>query len=85
MKREIWHFEKGFSLEPHYHSGTYEWYVLSGKFKMINPETNDETILQKGDYYYNPPNMPHYEICLEEGKVLWMYSGAEYDFNLINK
>ena len=76
-ERWLCHFKKGFKLEPHNHKGRYEWYVLSGKFLFMNPETKESVILEKGDYYCNPPEVPHCEECLEDGEVLWIYNMKE--------
>lgn len=71
--RMLCKMKKGHIEPPHYHKGRYEWFVLSGKYKVRNPITKKESIVKAGDYYYNPPNTPHQEECLEEGELLWMY------------
>ena len=71
--RALCQMKKGHIEEPHYHKGRYEWYVISGKYLVRNPTTGKETILKAGDYYYNPPNVPHAEEVLESGVLLWMY------------
>ena len=71
--RMLCRMKKGHIEPPHYHKGRYEWFVLSGKYKVRNPVTGKESIVKAGDYYYNPPNTPHQEECLEDGELLWMY------------
>jgi len=71
--RMLCQMKKGHIEPPHYHKGRYEWFVLSGKYMVRNPITGKERIVQAGDYYYNPPNVPHTEECLEDGELLWMY------------
>ena len=72
-ERWIVKFKKGFKLDNHTHSGKYEFYMLSGKMRYVNGNTNEECILEKGDYYCNPPNIPHSEECLEDAEMFWMY------------
>lgn len=76
-ERWICEFKTGFVLPPHSHLGRYEWYVLSGKFRFTNPESGKSVILNEGDYYCNPPNIPHNEECLKDGRVLWIYNADD--------
>ncbi len=71
--RMLCQMKKGHVEPPHYHKGRYEWYVISGKYLVRNPITGKEAIVKAGDYYYNPPNVPHTEEVLESGVLLWMY------------
>lgn len=71
--RMLCKFKKGHIEPPHYHDGRYEWYVISGKYMVRNPLTKKEDIVSAGDYYCNPPGVPHEEECLEDGEVLWIY------------
>ena len=71
--RMVCHIPKGHIEPPHYHMGRYEWFVMSGKHKFKNPITGKTVILTAGDYYCNPSGIPHQEICLEEGIILWLY------------
>ena len=80
--RQFCKFKKGHCEKPHYHSGSYEWFVISGKFNVKNPVTNKEIILESGDYYYNPNNVPHTEVCIEDGDVFWIYNG-EHDYHTL--
>lgn len=76
---ERWYcdFKKGFKLEKHTHEGRYEWFVISGKFRFTNPDTKKTCILEAGDYYCNPANVPHEEECLEDGRIIWLYNKKE--------
>lgn len=65
--------KKGNIEYPHYHCGKYELFMLYGKILYKNEETGEEVILEKGDYYYNPPYVRHSSICLEDCAMLWMY------------
>lgn len=76
-ERWLCYFKKGFKMEPHDHNGRYEWYVIKGKFKMTNPTINHTVILEPGDYYCNPPKLPHCHECLEDGEILWIYNQKE--------
>jgi len=71
--RMLCRMKKGHIEPPHYHKGRYEWFVISGKYLVRNPITGKESIVKAGDYYYNPPNVPHTEEVLESGELLWMY------------
>lgn len=69
------HFRTGAKFSMHFHAQKDEtWYVLAGEFKVITIDTADasrqETILQIGDTWHNPPLLPHQLICLEEGTIL---------------
>ncbi len=72
--RMFCHMKKGFYMNKHKHLGRYEWVVLSGKFRFKNPVTGEINILERGDYYVNPPNTPHEEECLEDGDIFWIYN-----------
>lgn len=65
--------KKGNIEYPHFHHGTYELFMLSGKIMYKNEESGEEVILEKGDYYCNPPMLKHSSICLEDASMLWMY------------
>mmetsp|Transcript_10429 Transcript_10429/g.18772 ORF Transcript_10429/g.18772 Transcript_10429/m.18772 type:complete len:213 (-) Transcript_10429:107-745(-) len=71
--RQMVFLPKGHVEAPHFHSGQYEWLVLSGVFKVRNPCTGREHILREGDYYCNPGGVPHTEEVLEAGYVFWIY------------
>ena len=58
----------------HFHAVKDEtWYVLEGKFKVrwIDTKTavQNETILERGQKWRNPPLMPHQLICIERGSI----------------
>lgn len=73
-QRWMGNYKKGFKLDNHVHNGRYELFVISGKIKFGNLETKRETILEAGSYYVNPENVPHYEECLEDCCILWIYN-----------
>lgn len=66
--------KKGNIELPHYHKGRYELFMIKGKMLYKNEKTNEELILKKGDYYYNPPYLLHSSICLEDSEFLWLYN-----------
>ena len=72
--RQLCYIKKGTIEKPHYHLGRYEWLVLSGKFRMMNPISGKTTILSRGDYYCNPAEIPHTHECLEDAVIFWIYS-----------
>lgn len=65
--------KKGNIEHPHFHLGRYELFMISGKIKYKNEDTGEEVILEKGDYYCNPPMIKHSSICLEDSILFWMY------------
>lgn len=75
--------KKGNIEHPHYHHGKYELFMIKGIMKYTNVNTNESVILKAGDYYYNPPKIPHKSICLEDAEMFWLYD-KEPDCNCLN-
>lgn len=65
--------KKGNIEHPHFHHGRYELFILSGKMLYKNEETGEEVLLEKGDYYCNPPLIKHSSICIEDATMFWLY------------
>ncbi len=71
-------FEKGAIGAMHTHPHTQISYVLSGKFEAtVGGETQ---IIEKGDTYYTLPDVPHGVVCIEEGKLLDIFTPEREDF-----
>ena len=69
------HFKTGAKFSMHFHSQKDEtWYVISGKFVVKHINTKDartnESELNPGSVWHNPPLLPHQLICLEEGTII---------------
>lgn len=75
-------FEKGSIgyIHDHYHSQA--TYVAKGKFKVTID--GEDKVLQEGDGFYIPPNVPHGAECLEEGMLIDVFSPLREDFIDIN-
>ncbi|MEH6679077.1 MAG: cupin domain-containing protein [Sediminicola sp.] len=71
-------FRKGAIGPVHQHYHTQVSHVIHGKFEMTID--NVSKILEKGDSFYVPPNVPHGTICLEDGILLDVFSPLREDF-----
>lgn len=72
---KLLHFKTGAKFSMHFHSQKDEtWYVISGKFVVKHINTKDartnESELNPGSVWHNPPLLPHQLICLEEGTII---------------
>lgn len=68
-------FHRGAKFSMHFHASKDEsWYVLSGKFMVRAIDTTNasvnETILEEGMTWHNPPLLPHQVVCVEEGTII---------------
>lgn len=71
-------FNAGGIGQIHNHHHSQVTYVESGKFEMtIGKETK---IIQAGDSYYVPPFVMHGCVCLEDGKLIDVFSPVREDF-----
>ncbi|WP_124980263.1 cupin domain-containing protein [Nonlabens xiamenensis] len=71
-------FEKGAQGYVHDHFHSQATYVASGKFKVSID--GQEKILEAGDGFYIPPNLPHGAICEEAGMLIDVFSPIREDF-----
>lgn len=71
-------FEKGAIgyIHDHFHSQT--TYVESGSFEVTIGE--EKQILNAGDGFFIPPNVPHGAVCLEAGLLIDVFSPIREDF-----
>ena len=72
------HFQKGGIGERHAHFHSQTTYVESGKFEVYID--GEEQVLVAGDGFYIPPNIEHGAVCLEEGKLIDVFSPTREDF-----
>lgn len=63
-------------IHDHFHSQT--TYVVSGKFRVTID--GKEQLLQTGDGFYIPPNVPHGAVCEEAGMLIDVFSPVREDF-----
>jgi len=71
-------FEKGAIgyIHDHFHSQT--TYVESGSFEVTIGD--EKKILNGGDGFFIPPNVPHGAVCLEAGVLIDVFSPIREDF-----
>ena len=71
-------FIKGSVGYLHSHPHRQVSYIVSGKFEVeINGE---KKILKEGDSYFAAPNLKHGVVCLEEGKLIDVFTPVSEDF-----
>lgn len=72
------HFDKGSVGAIHSHPHSQCTYILSGAFEFnIGGE---KKVLVSGDSTYKQPNIPHGAVCLEEGRLLDIFTPCREDF-----
>jgi quercetin dioxygenase-like cupin family protein len=58
----------------HLHERTSQWvYVVSGKLRTVTSQ--DETVRERGDFFLEPPGIPHAWQALEDTTVLVITAG----------
>lgn len=72
------HFDKGGIGKRHKHHHSQTTYVVSGKFEVTVGD--DKKILSEGDGFYIPPNIEHGAVCLDDGKLVDVFSPVREDF-----
>ena len=72
------HFTKGVALPPHSHPHEQVSYILSGRFEGFIGD--ERTILEAGDTYYVPPDVPHTVAALEDSVILDVFTPQREDF-----
>ncbi len=65
-------------IQAHQHVHTQMTYILDGVFEF--DIDNEKKILKKGDTIFIESNMMHSALCLEEGKLLDVFTPARKDF-----
>ena len=71
-------FTAGAVGASHTHPHVQATYVESGKFEVT---VGDETkVLEKGDSFSVPKNVPHGVVCLENGKLIDFFTPMRKDF-----
>lgn len=73
------HFEKGSVGAPHSHPHEQIGYVISGSL-VYQEEGCEDKVLRTGDTYYVKPNARHGIECLEETKLLDIFTPMRKDF-----
>ncbi|TGV01808.1 cupin domain-containing protein [Flavivirga rizhaonensis] len=68
------------AIHEHYHSQV--TYVESGKFELTIGEQTKT--VKGGDAFYIPPHVLHGVVCIEEGRLVDVFSPIREDF-MINK
>lgn len=72
------HFQKGAVGSLHSHPHEQCTYIISGKFEFnIN---GVKKVLGVGDSTYKEPGVVHGAVCLEEGKLIDIFTPAREDF-----
>jgi quercetin dioxygenase-like cupin family protein len=71
-------FEKGGIGDMHQHPHTQVTYVESGQFELTIG--NNKRILNKGDGFFVPPDVPHGCVCLESGMLIDCFTPMRADF-----
>ncbi len=72
------HFQKGAVGSLHSHPHEQCTYIISGKFEFnIN---GVKKVLGAGDSTYKEPGVVHGAVCLEEGKLIDIFTPAREDF-----
>ena len=64
----------GIHVHPHSQSSV----ILSGVFEVTIGERIE--IMQAGDGFYAPPNLPHFARCIETGTIIDSFSPVREDF-----
>ena len=72
------HFDKGASAAPHKHVHEQISYVVSGVFEATVGD--EKSILKVGDTVYDPSNVIHGIVCIEEGILLDIFTPMREDF-----
>ncbi len=71
-------FKKGAIGAMHTHPHVQISYVLDGKFEATIGD--ERKIIEVGDTYYTLPDVPHGVVCLEEGRLLDIFTPERKDF-----
>jgi quercetin dioxygenase-like cupin family protein len=73
------HFENGSTGKKHSHPHEQIGYVISGSL-IYHEEGCEDKVLHTGDTYYVKPNAVHGIDCLEETKLLDIFTPMREDF-----
>ncbi|HEX6748089.1 MAG TPA: cupin domain-containing protein [Longimicrobium sp.] len=79
-------FPDGYRFPPHWHPAAENLTVLSGTFLLAMGERADESGLHTygaGDYFYIPPQMPHFGGARGE-TVIQLHGTGPFAINLVN-
>ena len=73
-----WNMSDKSEVKLHTHSQEQFGYVIKGGFGMLIGE--ERTILQAGDAYVVPPNVPHAFVAIGETEAIDVFSPVKTDF-----
>lgn len=73
-----WNIADGGEVTLHTHPQEQFGYVIKGGFRMLVGE--EERILQSGDAYVIPPNVPHAFVAIGETEAIDVFSPVKRDF-----